>query len=102
MYLTTTSTDFYNDRVNHESFDWQDDHMRWKLPSPGTFSFCTYPFMIDPACKQRVLQLQNRQEQEGELQGAILQYLLSPEGHSKTPFLVLKVRIADRCVCAID
>lgn len=84
-------TDFYNDRVNHESFPWRDDHHRWKHPAPGTFSFCAYPFMVDPACKQRVLQLDNRKEQEGEFQGAIIKYLLSPSGQSNTPFLMLKV-----------
>ena len=84
-------TDFYNDRVNHEAFAWRDDHMRWKHPTPGAFSFCTYPCMIDPACKQRVLQLENRQEQQGEFQDAIIKYLLSPGGEANTPFLVLKV-----------
>ncbi len=55
--------------------------------------------MYEPACKQRILQLENHQEQQGEFQDAIIKYLLSQGGSASVPFLMLKVR---PCGGAVD
>ena len=54
------------------------------------FSFCHHPYMLNPATKSRIMQLDAAAQMESELQAAVVNMLFS--GTAGSPFLVLVVR----------
>ena len=68
-------TAFYNDAVNTE-LDLKADYLAWKKPSASptpAFSFAAHPYILDPASKARLLQLDATQQMNRELQSAYIQ-----------------------------
>eukprot|EP00164_Ancoracysta_twista_P004501 GFYU01006067.1.p1 GENE.GFYU01006067.1~~GFYU01006067.1.p1 ORF type:complete len:841 (-),score=152.56 GFYU01006067.1:99-2621(-) len=80
--------EFYNDAVN-EVVDFDADFRFWRLAGQE-FSFCNYPFILNPATKARVLHIDAQHQMERELQDVVVRSIIG--GVGGTPFLVLKVR----------
>ena len=78
---------FYNDAINQE-VNLKEDYRRWKS-NRGEFSFCDYPFVLEPASKSRVLMYDATAQMTHEFEGAILRSLFVG---ATSPYLVLKVR----------
>lgn len=81
-------TEFYNTALN-EMVRPEKDFELWRRGA-GAFSFCNHPFVLNPATKARVMQLDAAAQMESELQAAVVNLLYS--GQQSTPFLVLVVR----------
>jgi ubiquitin-protein ligase E3 A len=88
--------DFYNDAVNN-IVDLKEDYNRWvrslgqeqRKSTFESFSFCTFPFILDPSSKSKILQIDAEVQQTKELRQAIMQQLF----HQPTsPYCVLKIR----------
>lgn len=88
---------FYNDVVNNDGINIKEDFDRWRHPERFGFSFCKYPFLLDPATKARILNLSSQMEMAREFQDALLQNIFGGNflgigvGIS-LPFNVLRVR----------
>ena len=86
-------TAFYNDAVNSE-VDLKADYKHWKLSSTtassssSTFSFASHPFILDPASKARLLQIDAAYSMHREFQSA---YIASFFSQRQSPYLVLRV-----------
>eukprot|EP01112_Ceratiomyxa_fruticulosa_P021097 TRINITY_DN7344_c0_g3_i1.p1 TRINITY_DN7344_c0_g3~~TRINITY_DN7344_c0_g3_i1.p1 ORF type:complete len:862 (-),score=233.51 TRINITY_DN7344_c0_g3_i1:347-2932(-) len=78
-------TEFYNEVVN-EKIELIDDFTNWKTDKG--FSFCNYPFILDPGYKAKVLNIESlvrqRQERDEALRGFFM-------GNFVPPVLVFKV-----------
>eukprot|EP00899_Mesostigma_viride_P014895 jgi/Mesvir1/23406/Mv21098-RA.1 len=80
---------FYNDAVNNEDFGiLEDDYNKWRRSGSSCFSFCSYPFVYNPASKRDILQLEHLDRMEQEFTGALIRSLFE----RTCPFFVLKVR----------
>lgn len=80
---------FYNDAVNQE-VNLKEDYRRWKS-NRGEFSFCQFPFVLEPSSKSRVLMYDATAQMTHEFEGAILRSLFVG---ATSPYLVIKVRRA--------
>ena len=80
--------DFYNASIT-ENVDWQADFTIWRSPQGG-FSFCYYPFLLDPATKSKILRFDALLQMEREIQKALVRTVF--QGQATMPYLVLKVR----------
>jgi len=81
-------SEFYNDAVNQE-VNLKEDYYRWKSPHRYDFSFCCYPFILDPASKGKILQFDAQVQMNREFEDAILRSLfVAPV----SPFLIVRVR----------
>eukprot|EP00743_Colponemidia_sp_Colp-15_P004177 GILK01004507.1.p1 GENE.GILK01004507.1~~GILK01004507.1.p1 ORF type:complete len:764 (-),score=138.27 GILK01004507.1:85-2061(-) len=87
-------TEFYNDAVNSE-INLKDDYKRWKIMpvlDRTSFAFCLYPWILDPASKAKVLQIDSIVQMRNEFQEAIVRNLFMMGSASASPYLILKVR----------
>lgn len=82
-------SEFYNDAVNDEDFDAAEDYRRWRRGDGASFSFCEYPFVLDPAAKARVLRLESTERMSDEFEDAVLRSIFVG---ATSPYLVLRVR----------
>jgi len=64
----------------------REDYERWR---DGKFSFCICPFMLDPAAKARVLQIDSKVQMQIQFRQAVLSSFLQP--YQQSPYLVLLV-----------
>jgi hypothetical protein len=64
---------FYNQAVN-DDLSLREDYRRWI--TGDNFSFCNYPFMLDPASKSKILQIECAVQQHQRYQDALLQSLV--------------------------
>ena len=83
-------TAFYNDAINSE-LDLKADYKHWKVPSATSspaFSFASHPFVLDPASKSRLLQIDAAYSMHREFQSA---YIASFFSQRTSPYLVLRV-----------
>ena len=82
---------FYNDAANAE-LDLRSDYRNWKAPaSASAFSFAAHPYILDPASKARLLQIDATQSMHRELQSAYIQSFFT----RTSPYLVLRVHRAN-------
>ena len=85
-------TAFYNDAVNTE-LDLKQDWKAWKTAAAATssasapFAFASHPFILDPASKARLLQIDANQQMHREFQTAYIQSFFQ----RTSPYLVLRV-----------
>lgn len=82
---------FYVDVVNDDDFDAAEDYRRWRRgdAASASFSFCEYPFALDPAAKARVLRLESNERMSDEFEDAVLRSIFVG---ATSPYLVLRVR----------
>jgi len=80
-------TEFYNDLIN-ENIDLRDDFVNWK--TERGFSFCNYPFILDPAVKSKMLQIESAIQMRQQREEAFRQ-LFFGQG-STIPILGLRIR----------
>ncbi|KAG2232848.1 hypothetical protein INT48_006300 [Thamnidium elegans] len=78
--------DFYNDAVN-EQLEIKEDFPNFK--DRKGFSFCDYPFMLNPAVKADVLKVESVFQMRHELQDAFFRALFQGVN---SPYLVLEIR----------
>jgi len=78
---------FYNN-VLSSSIDMKDEYTAWKRPSPGTFSFCSCPFVLTPEVKAKILRVESMIQQRRERQHSLRMMQM---GVVSQPFLVLRV-----------
>lgn len=76
-------TQFYNDAIN-EALPLKDDYQRGR---DGSFAFTNYPFLLDPAGKSRLLQLQAHQMMVEQFEQAVLSFFAMRQ----SPYLVFHV-----------
>ncbi|KAI7903295.1 uncharacterized protein BX663DRAFT_508110 [Cokeromyces recurvatus] len=79
-------TEFYNDTVN-EQLEIKEDFPNFK--DKKGFSFCDYPFMLNPAVKADVLKVESVFQMRHELQDAFFRALFQGVN---SPYLVLEIR----------
>ncbi|GAN06323.1 o ubiquitin protein ligase E3A [Mucor ambiguus] len=79
-------TEFYNDAVN-EQLEIKEDFPNFK--DRKGFSFCDYPFMLNPAVKADVLKVESVFQMRHELQDAFFRALFQGVN---SPYLVLEIR----------
>ncbi|KAI9478074.1 MAG: hypothetical protein EXX96DRAFT_619024 [Benjaminiella poitrasii] len=79
-------TAFYNDTVN-EQLEIKEDFPNFK--DKKGFSFCDYPFMLNPAVKADVLKIESVFQMRHELQDAFFRALFQGVN---SPYLVLEIR----------
>ncbi|KAL7317024.1 hypothetical protein PS15m_003429 [Mucor circinelloides] len=79
-------TEFYNDAVN-EQLEIKEDFPNFK--DKKGFSFCDYPFMLNPAVKADVLKVESVFQMRHELQDAFFRALFQGVN---SPYLVLEIR----------
>ncbi|KAJ1983490.1 hypothetical protein H4R34_001251 [Dimargaris verticillata] len=79
-------TDFYNETLN-ENLEIKDDFPKFK--SKEGFSFCNYPFILNPAMKSDILKIENVINMRQELQDAFFRALFMGVN---SPYLVLEIR----------
>ena len=78
---------FYNDAVNTE-LDLKSDYRHWRAPvTSNAFSFAAHPYILDPASKARLLQIDATQQMHREAQAAYIQSFFQ----RTSPYLVLRV-----------
>ena len=80
--------DFYNDAIN-ELVDFSEDFARWKDTQRCSFSFCAHSFVLDPATKSKLLQLDANNQMRSQIRGALFRSIF---GGSECPYLILRVR----------
>ncbi|CAO3628009.1 unnamed protein product [Mucor hiemalis] len=78
--------EFYNDAVN-EQLEIKEDFPNFK--DKKGFSFCDYPFMLNPAVKADVLKVESVFQMRHELQDAFFRALFQGVN---SPYLVLEIR----------
>lgn len=76
---------FYNDAINEE-MKVRDDFIRWR---ENDFSFCLTPFILDPAAKARVLQIDSKVQMQMRYREAVLSSFLQP--FQQSPYLILHI-----------
>ena len=76
---------FYNDVLN-ESWSLRDDYLRFVN---SRMSFISFPFVLMPANKAKILKVENQQQMRQEFEQAFLQHLL--RGVDEVPYLILNV-----------
>jgi len=80
-------TEFYNDLIN-ERLELKEDFPNWK--SESGFSFCNYPFILDPVVKSKILRIESvvqmRQQREEAFRSLFMG--LGPQ----VPVLGVKIR----------
>ncbi|KAJ1912086.1 hypothetical protein IWQ60_009830, partial [Tieghemiomyces parasiticus] len=79
-------TDFYNETVN-ECLDIKDDYPKFK--DKVGFSFCNYPFILNPAMKSDILKIESVINMRRELQDTFFRALFVGV---TSPYLVLEIR----------
>ncbi|KAI8387412.1 hypothetical protein BD560DRAFT_382404 [Blakeslea trispora] len=79
-------TEFYNDAVN-DQLEIKEDFPNFK--DKKGFSFCDYPFMLNPAVKADVLKVESVFQMRHELQDAFFRALFQGVN---SPYLVLEIR----------
>ncbi|KAG2200418.1 hypothetical protein INT46_002285, partial [Mucor plumbeus] len=79
-------TEFYNEAVN-EQLEIKEDFPNFK--DKKGFSFCDYPFMLNPAVKADVLKVESVFQMRHELQDAFFRALFQGVN---SPYLVLEIR----------
>ncbi|KAJ1478635.1 hypothetical protein T484DRAFT_2929590 [Baffinella frigidus] len=80
--------EFYNDAIN-ELVDFSEDFARWKDTQRCSFSFCAHSFVLDPATKSKLLQLDANNQMRSQIRGALFRSIF---GGSECPYLILRVR----------
>eukprot|EP00123_Amoebidium_parasiticum_P011940 comp21004_c0_seq1/m.28191 comp21004_c0_seq1/g.28191 ORF comp21004_c0_seq1/g.28191 comp21004_c0_seq1/m.28191 type:complete len:730 (-) comp21004_c0_seq1:291-2480(-) len=78
--------EFYNDAVN-EHIDLRTDFPMWT--TGNGFSFCQYPFILDPATKSEVLKVENIVKMRHEMQDAFFRAIFAGP---QDPYLMLRIR----------
>ena len=78
--------EFYNEAVN-ESLEIKEDFPHWK--AKDGFSFCNYPFILNPATKTNVLKIECMVQMRHELQDAFFRAMFVGVN---SPYLVLEIR----------
>eukprot|EP01091_Cochliopodium_minus_P009951 TRINITY_DN2563_c0_g1_i3.p1 TRINITY_DN2563_c0_g1~~TRINITY_DN2563_c0_g1_i3.p1 ORF type:complete len:558 (-),score=144.45 TRINITY_DN2563_c0_g1_i3:111-1784(-) len=79
------TSDFYNYKLS-KKIDSREDFLRWHKKEP--FSFCKYPYILDPAIKAKLLTYESRVSQNMQRRNAI-QMLIG--GQISSPFLVFEI-----------
>ncbi|RCH94640.1 putative E3 ubiquitin-protein ligase HTD2 [Rhizopus azygosporus] len=79
-------TEFYNETVN-EQIEIKEDFPNYK--DKKGFSFCDYPFLLNPAVKADVLKVESVYQMRHELQDAFFRALFQGVN---SPYLVLEIR----------
>ncbi|KAJ9077981.1 hypothetical protein DSO57_1011273 [Entomophthora muscae] len=79
-------TEFYNDAVN-EQIEIKEDFPRFR--SRNGFSFCNFPFVLNPATKSDILKVESMFQMRQELQDAFFRALFVGVN---SPYLVLEIR----------
>jgi HECT-domain (ubiquitin-transferase) len=85
--------EFYNDYINKSNFNVEDEYFRWKNAPRlrgDVFSFCKYPWLLDPSTKSRLLSAEAQQQQRQRYEDAVLQAFLY--NIPSLPYLILQVR----------
>eukprot|EP00026_Physarum_polycephalum_P001014 Phypoly_transcript_01015.p1 GENE.Phypoly_transcript_01015~~Phypoly_transcript_01015.p1 ORF type:complete len:708 (+),score=135.75 Phypoly_transcript_01015:84-2207(+) len=80
-------TEFYNEVVN-ENIELKEDYINWKHDEG--FTFCHYPFILDPGIKSKILQIESYMQMQRQRMNAINLMLLTGQGTA--PYLVFRVR----------
>lgn len=81
-------TRFYNEAISRRS-DLEEDYKRFR-GGPQIFSFCRYPFLLEPDAKSRTLHIDAAWQQRAHFEQAVLaQALFAQEA---VPYLILSVR----------
>lgn len=80
-------TEFYNEMIN-ENIELKEDYVNWKQEEG--FSFCHYPFILDPGVKSKVLQIESYMQMQQQRRNAFNLMLLTGQGTA--PYLVFRVR----------
>eukprot|EP00158_Paraphelidium_tribonemae_P006101 Partr_v1_DN27678_c0_g1_i1_m65347 putative HECTc len=78
--------EFYNDAVN-EHLEIKDDFPHWKAKEG--FSFCNFPFILNPATKSDILKVESMVQMRHELQDAFFRAMFIGVN---SPYLVLEIR----------
>jgi len=78
---------FYNEAVNEE-LNLKEDYKRWKHSS-NVFSFAANNFILDPAAKARLLQIDAAHQMSYQVEEAVMQSFFSLSRSS--PYLILQV-----------
>eukprot|EP00833_Pecoramyces_ruminatium_P007945 jgi/Orpsp1_1/1181977/evm.model.c7180000079371.2 len=84
-YKLIPYTEFYNDAIN-EQLEIKEDYPCWKAKE---FSFCSYPFILNPLTKSDILKVESMVSMRHELQDAFFSAMFSG---ITSPYLVLEVR----------
>ncbi|ORX50733.1 HECT-domain-containing protein [Piromyces finnis] len=84
-YKLVPYTEFYNDEIN-EQLEIKEDYPCWKAKE---FSFCSYPFILNPLTKSDILKVESMVSMRHELQDAFFSAMFSG---ITSPYLVLEVR----------
>lgn len=88
-------TSFYNDAVNN-IVDLKHDYIRWmrgkreRLQGFANFSFCNYPFILDPGSKSKILTYDAQEQQAQKFKQAFFRYAFFSEPTNL--FCVLRVK----------
>ena len=83
-------TAFYNDVICAAEYDLHADFMRWRQPARFNFSFCAFPFVLDPAAKAKLLQEESSRAMTTEFENAVLRSLFE---RSSCPYCFIKARL---------
>lgn len=78
--------EFYNEAVN-EALDIKEDFPHWK--AQDGFSFCDFPFILNPASKTNILKVESMVQMRHELQDSFFRAMFIGVN---SPYLVLEIR----------
>lgn len=81
-------TRFYNEAISRRS-DFEEDYRRF-LGGPQIFSFCRYPFLLEPDAKSRILHIDAAYQQRAHFEQAMLAQALFAQ--PSAPYLILEIR----------
>lgn len=81
---------FYNEAINQPGFNLKEDFRRFINPNRSGFTFCKYAFILDPAIKSKILQLEAAVQKNYAIDNSLQEAMMSNQD-TFSPYLVLSV-----------